>query len=421
MPNRVFRNASVERLSSPEQLDQLMRVTSAHTWVALLTLCGLLGLAVAWGFAGSVPTRVQAMGVLIKTGGVYDIVPLGSGPLTDISVRPGDVVREGQVIARIDQPQLVDQLKQARLRLDDLQDRHRQLQAFGSEDAQLQAALTAQQDANLDQAIAGAEEQMDWLQEKIVNQEALYEQGLITRQAVLTTRQQLQSTQERAEDLRSERKQLSIRLLSQDNQRRQDLLASRMQISELEQEIAQLTDQLDLATQVTSPYTGRILEVMAEVGSLVGQGRPIMRLDRIGDDVQNLEAVLYIPSQDGKRIKPGMRVQVSPTTVRREEHGSMQARVTQVSDFPATPEGMARVLKNQQLVRVMSDGGAPYETYASLELDPSTVSGFKWSSSTGPDQQIQSGTIASATIIVEERRPAELVLPFLRKFLGMTT
>ncbi|MEM9664970.1 MAG: NHLP bacteriocin system secretion protein [Bacteroidota bacterium] len=421
MPNRVFRNASVERLSSPEQLDQLMRVTSAHTWVALLTLCGLLGLAVAWGFAGSVPTRVQAMGVLIKTGGVYDIVPLGSGPLTDISVRPGDVVREGQVIARIDQPQLVDQLKQARLRLDDLQDRHRQLQAFGSEDAQLQAALTAQQDANLDQAIAGAEEQMDWLQEKIVNQEALYEQGLITRQAVLTTRQQLQSTQERAEDLRSERKQLSIRLLSQDNQRRQDLLASRMQISELEQEIAQLTDQLDLATQVTSPYTGRILEVMAEVGSLVGQGRPIMRLDRIGDDVQNLEAVLYIPSQDGKRIKPGMRVQVSPTTVRREEHGSMQARVTQVSDFPATPEGMARVLKNQQLVRVMSDGGAPYETYASLELDPSTLSGFKWSSSTGPDQQIQSGTIASATIIVEERRPAELVLPFLRKFLGMTT
>ncbi len=419
MRKNVFRKVSIERLSSPEQLDQLMQVTTPRSWVALFALCGLLAAAVFWGVFGTIPTRVQGMGVLIKTGGVYDVVPLSSGQITDISVRTGDLVREGQVIARIDQPVLVDQIKKARVRLRELRDRHGQLARFGSEDARLQKDLASQQHANLEQSIRSAEEQATWLQEKIDNQTRLFEEGLITKQALLATRQQLQTTNERIEQLRNERKQVSIRSLTTQNQRRQDLLASQFQINELEREIEQLEDQLTLAAEVRSPYTGRILEVMAEAGSLVSQGRPLMRLDRVGDNIQDLEAVLYVPAIDGKKIRAGMEVQVSPTTVKREERGFMEASVVQVSDFPATPEGMLRVLKNNQLVQALSGGGTPYETYASLKLDPATVSGYKWSSSRGPDTRIQSGTICTATITVSKQRPIEMVLPVMRKFFGV--
>lgn len=419
MRKSVFRKVSIERLSSPEQLDQLMQVTTSRGWIALAAMGGLLMAAVIWGFFGNVPTRVQGMGVLIRTGGVYDIVPLASGQMTDIAVRPGDQVREGQVVARIDQPVLYDKLRQARERLEDLRDRHRQLMRFGENDLQLQSDLARKQQANLEESIRSNEEQIVWLEEKYENQSDLFEEGLITKQQLLSTRQQLQVTRERVAQLRNELKQISIRALAVENQRRQELLSSAFQINELEREIANLEDQIEMATQVVSPYTGRILEVMAEVGSIVTQGRPIVRLDRVGNDVQDLEAVLYLPVIEGKKVEPGMEVQISPSTIKREEHGFMLGQVTRVSDFPATSEGMMRTLKNAQLVQALSGGSAPYETYATLQLDPRTVSGYRWSSSKGPDEKIQSGTLCTATITVEKQRPIEMVLPVLKRFTGV--
>lgn len=419
MKGNVFRKVSIDRLSSPEQLDQVMQVTTPKGWIALATVCLLLAATAGWGFYGRIPTNVSAMGVLIKSGGVYDIVPRASGQIADVAVRAGDVVHSGQVLARIDQPILIDQIKKAKLNLTELRRKHVQLEEYGSIDEALQKDLAEQQQYDLEQSIEGTREQMGWAKEKIANQSRLFDDGLITKQVLLASRQQLQAAEERVEQLQHERKQIEIRLLAQENRRRQEILNSRLQISELEHEIERLEDQLRLASEVTSPYTGRILEVMAEAGNIVAQGSAIMRLDLVGDHIQELEAVLYVPSTDGKKVREGMEVQISPTTVPREEHGYLEATVSRVSDFPATTEAMVRVLKNQQLVSVLSGGGAPYETYASLRLDPRTASGFKWSSSSGPDTRIQSGTICYATITVEQQRPAEMVLPVLRRFFGI--
>lgn len=419
MKENVFRKVSIDRLSSPEQLDQLMQVTRPQSWIALATVFMLLVGTVVWGFTGRVPTNVHAMGVLIKSGGVFDIVPRASGQVADIAVRPGDLVQSGQVLARIDQPDLIDELKMARQHLSELRRRHGYLERYGSVDSELQVDLAQQKRSDIIHSIAGTREQIVWLNEKIVNQSGLLKDGLITRQALLASRQQLQSATERIEQLQHELKQLEIQALARQNERRQELFVSELSITELQNEIERLEDQLRLASEVTSPYTGRILEVMAEPGGIVSQGRAILRLDLVGDHIHELEAVLYVPAIDGKKVREGMAVQISPTTVPREEHGYMEATVSRISDFPATPEAMVRVLKNHQLVSVLSGGGAPYETYASIKLDPHTLSGFRWSSSSGPEMRIQSGTICSATITVDEQRPAEMVMPVIRRFLGV--
>src|SRR5690606_35874998 len=111
--------------------------------------------------------------------------------------------------------------------------------------------------------------------------------------------------------------------------------------------------------------------------------------------------------------------QVAPTTFKREEYGTVRATVTRVSDFPATQEGMMRTLANLNLVQALSGGAAPYEVYASLELDPDTPTGYAWSSSRGPDARLQSGTVVTATIAVDEQRPLALVIPALRKWTGI--
>ena len=419
MSSKIFRKASLQRLSSPEQLDQMIQVTNPRGWIALATVGGLLLTAILWSFLGSIPTKVQGRGILIKSGGVFEVVSVGSGQVTDIAVEVGDEVTEGQAIARIAQPQLREELQQARANLRELKAQYASVQRFSRQDLQLQTTYVEQQRANLEQSIRIGEERLGWLEEKIDSQEQLLAEGLITRQTLINTQQTYHRTKEEVEDNRNQLTQLDSRTLTQTNEAEQDLLKWQFQINETERNIKQLEEEYDLMSKVISPYTGQVLEIMAEPGNLIHSGVPVVRLDLVGRAIKDLEAVIYISSIDGKRIKPGMEIQIAPTTVKQEEYGFMQGDVTYVSDFPATTQGMMRVLKNQQLVQSLSMGSAPFEVYADLRLDPSTMSGYVWSSSDGPPLDIQTGTMCQALITVEVRRPIELVLPILRKFAGV--
>ena len=114
MAKQIFRAVSLERLSSPEQLDRLMQVTTPKGWLALLTIGVLLAMAVFWSIFGSIPDKVNGLGILIKSGGVVSIKCLSAGQVTDIRVGVGDVVSRGQVVARIGQPDMVDLISKAK-------------------------------------------------------------------------------------------------------------------------------------------------------------------------------------------------------------------------------------------------------------------------------------------------------------------
>ena len=80
--NKVFRQAVLDRLASPEQLHTLMQVTDAKGWLALLGCGVLLATAVVWGVLGRIPTKVEASGILLYSGGLADIVALGQGQIS---------------------------------------------------------------------------------------------------------------------------------------------------------------------------------------------------------------------------------------------------------------------------------------------------------------------------------------------------
>jgi HlyD family secretion protein len=72
-----------------------------------------------------------------------------------------------------------------------------------------------------------------------------------------------------------------------------------------------------------------------------------------------------------------------------------------------------RTLKNQQLVKSLSGGGAPFEVVVELERAPDTPSGFRWSSSRGPDAEFNGGTMAEATITIRRVHLISLAIPAL--------
>lgn len=60
----MFRKEALERLSTTEELDELMHVTSPRSWLGLLALGSLLVVALVWGLFTTIPTTASGRGVL---------------------------------------------------------------------------------------------------------------------------------------------------------------------------------------------------------------------------------------------------------------------------------------------------------------------------------------------------------------------
>jgi HlyD family secretion protein len=122
---------------------------------------------------------------------------------------------------------------------------------------------------------------------------------------------------------------------------------------------------------------------------------------------------------DGKKIQPGMPIQVTPDNVERQRFGGITGVVTSVSPLPVTMEGSRALVGNAEVVQGLMQGGAHIEVTSKLDADPKTASGYRWSSSGGPPLAIGSGLTTSVRVTVENRAPLTYVLPFLREITGV--
>ena len=415
----VFRKVSLDRLASPEQLDQLMQVTDARGWIILSAFGIVLATAVLWGFLGSVAHDVPCSGMLVKSGGVFEVSALSNGRITDLAVRVGDMVTEGQVVARMSQPELADKLLEARAVVTELKTQHEEIAAHGSQDIALQTRLLAQQRATLTQTIAAAQRSAKASRETAELQAKLVREGLLTRQTELATRHQIDQAEQQIGDGQSQLVQIAVHEQDLRARHQEEVSASLTKIAAQERVVAVLEREMKSNAEVVSQHTGRILEIIADQGARVAAGDAIVTLDLTGRTIKELEVVLYVPSSYGKQIQVGMTAYVSPSTVKREEFGLMVGRITYVSDYPATSRGMLRVLKNDKLLASLVGADSPYEVHADLLVDEHTFSGYRWSSSHGPRLKIQSGTRAAAYITVASRRPIEMVIPLVREYSGL--
>lgn len=61
---QLFRKSSIERLSSPEQLDKAIVVTSPMSWTVLIGIAIIIICFTVWAFCGTMPTTLKAKGVI---------------------------------------------------------------------------------------------------------------------------------------------------------------------------------------------------------------------------------------------------------------------------------------------------------------------------------------------------------------------
>lgn len=378
-PDKLLRKASVEKLSSPEQLDMMMRVTSPMGWVAVLAIGALIVVAIVWSVTFPMPVKVDGRGFMVRGEAVREVQILTSATIQSVEVKTGDVIEAGAVVARLAMPDVEARLASSKALLVELE---QQTSDSGSQTASIQGRLRAQ--------IARLEQDRRQKQQ-------LVDRGLLTSAAVASIDQQITSLQNSLAQSMIGTGDRGLRVEDK-----------RLEVKELEAKLAN-------ESVVRSPFTGRVVAVRAGVGQPVRPGDALLSLESTGDPMR---VIGFVPLAAGKKVSAGLEVRIAPSFVRVEDYGFMVGKVVSVSALPATPEEIQRIVANDSLARQYIDLN-PFQ----VVIEPTaaeTPSGFKWTSSSGPPVEVGSGTDCTVQVVVETRKPISYVIPTVKQTLGLS-
>lgn len=441
-----FREKSLERLSSPERLDQLLRVTDDKSWLPLAALAVLILTLFAWSVIGKIPVNVQGKGILMGPRGVVEFQSPGPGYLVQLKVQVDDKVERGDVLALIDRPdldkqielqkqkatELAAQIRTAPLRLQDVRAEGAG-SANGGVESQAEAsrALAAalkdkglqsieDERVRLDQQLRLARELAESRRKSLEGQQQLYSSGDISKEALIGAESAHLDSQARLSELQADLRELRTKALEVEEQyasRLERISDREQQLADVHREIDRLDHLLKKQGRIVSEYRGQILEISAVQGEFLAPG------DRIGSMVLSepdrpMQSVSYFTVRDGKRLEEGDTIHITPDTVERERYGSILGTVTSVSDFPVTLAEAESVIGNREVAEALIAGGYRIQVYSDLLRDDQT-GGFDWSYSKGPDMAVSPGTTTTARVTVEHRTPITFVLPILRSSVGI--
>lgn len=471
--HNLFRKESLERLSSPERLNQLMKVVDPKDWMPLATTGSLVMLTLVWSVVGRIPITVIGRGVLIQPGRIVEFQSPINGQLKQLNVKVGQCVKKDQVLATIDPAQIEQELQQQRTKLVELNTQNQELSSLASQrtnqekqfiqqqrralqqrlgDAQAlvsdfkttELGAIKQQRQALGQRLRDARSLAPALKQRFEFRDRLKKAGAISGDEVLEAEKSYRESLSEITDLQVQFQELYIQELKVEKTYRETLSESanlqaqlqeleskekiflqqnleaantrRNQIQEVKQDIAQLELEFEQKRQIISQQTGCILELTALQGQFVAPGTRLGSM-QIGSPSSQMVAVTYFPVSDGKKIKPGMGVQITPNTVKREQFGGILGSVTTVSAFPVTKEGAANLIGNPEVVENLIAEGGAIAVFSQLKRSSST-NGYQWSASKGPQLAMTPGTTTTAHVTVEERAPITFVLPSLRAASG---
>jgi HlyD family secretion protein len=402
---------------SPDSVDELISVTSTAGWLQLSAIGAIVLGLIVWSAVTDIPIKIKTRGMVLGSEGVAEVTMSARGRLTELNVKPGDVVKKGDLIALVAQPELESQIALRETQLRDAQAREDSLMQFTKRSAQAQNSAAASRIKSAEERIGLLASREKLLAEHDAAIHGLAANGNIGRDAVVRSEADLGAVREQLASARSEISAAQSDLKLQDAQRDKDLTDVKQEIVRITAEIGKQQAFLKDTEELHSPYAGQVIEVKHTEGDFVEPGAAVLALVQAGngDPHAHLVAVTFAPPESGKEIQIGMPVNVAPAGVRSNEYGYIRGRVREVSDAPATSAGMLRVLKNDTLVRQLSQNGAPFEVDIELER-ANTPSGFAWTSSQGPKRELKSGTPADADIVVKQSRLLGVILPPLARF-----
>lgn len=97
--SNIFRQKALDRLNSPQNLEEYVRVTSPSVYLVLAALLLLAAGLVLWAFFGTVTDKVKTQGVIFPVEEAVEVNLPYAGTVRAVYVHRGDYVQQNQDVA----------------------------------------------------------------------------------------------------------------------------------------------------------------------------------------------------------------------------------------------------------------------------------------------------------------------------------
>ena len=165
--------------------------------------------------------------------------------------------------------------------------------------------------------------------------------------------------------------------------------------------------------EIRATSDGIVTALSVQNSQIIGAGTEILKIKSLSAD--DMIVVFFVPLADAKKLKPGMEVRLTPSTVNEQEFGHMNGKITSVASSSASTQEMRDRLGDDLMVSGLQQQGPSLEVIVAINRDESTASGYEWSNKKGAEISIGDGTVINANVITDSKAPITKLLPYLKE------
>lgn len=311
-------------------------------WTIRMVVISLI-IGVVWASIAQINEIKRGDGRVIPLRRMQTIQSLEGGILAELAVQEGDIVKEGQILARLDPTRSEAAFLSAESEITALVAEVARLEAevleqpaldFGdtpnsSEITELKL-FTARR-TKLEASLVALEAEWTAIQEQIEITRPLTVSGSVSRMNLLQLEQKKAELDGKISEARNAYVQDAYK----------DLAQRRAKLQMMQQQLVQKQDEFR-RTEIRSPVSGRVNNIdITTLGGVVQPGEPIMEITPTDDQ---LIIETKIKPRDVALIAPGMPASVKITAYDFATYGDLRGTVTQISEDTVeedTPQGPA--------------------------------------------------------------------------------
>ena len=394
---------------STDDLDQASMLIKFRSLLFLSVFVLLLIIGIISSFYIPIPIKVSGPTVVWSDVGVLQVTAKDPGSVTEIQVKVGDYVKEGQTIAKLDQSRVSDQLDSTKEKLYVLNKYIEDIEKLQNNDQRTREEFKKVVDGIHKSSEILNKTRLNRLNSRKEELRKLHDEGLIKFDQYHTFIDRIEDTE--SSIINDQR--MVINELKEENAKNnsesRELLQKKLEAAQLSSEVRLLQSQLSDQGVLRSMSSGTVVEITASVGDFLSPGSPVI-LVRPDSKIEQMTFVVFISSEQVKPVSVGMRTELELSAFPPTKYGKLVGKVKSISPMPLSSSGLMKELRNDQLVARITESGSPFMVKVDILRDPDTGN-FMWSSASKTERKLQVGMIGQGSVITREEKLFWLLLP----------
>lgn len=390
----------------------ITRPIYSYVLIGIIITCLI---AVIWSIFGSIPQRVEGVGMIDTVEGLERVTSISNGRISEVKVKLNDQVKAGDVLFIIAMPERKYSIDQMELSIGQLKQKKYITFSGNTKSTLIKKKSDELSELSLKKNIEEINKSIIFYTKRVVEEKKLLDKGLITYAQYFSVQQDLASMKMNKINTEEQLNLISLNRNEWNLNNNINEIDLSSQLTALEVELADLIEEYKFETEVTAKTSGFVRQINIKKGDIVSP-EYILAIINANEDKKSYILNLYVPFTTNAFISKGMDVDVELFSADPNLYGYLKGSVKYVAPYISETEGLQNVLENNSLIKYLDAKGGVYKIIVDLETDPNTFSGFKWSNKKGPPMKIHPGQLSAAYVNVKVKAPIDYVLPIFNAY-----